>query len=279
MKLKNAAKYFDTCPVYDGYTGNLLFKVQASTFMEAAAEGSVSVRRTISLAPELTTPTHSVILLLGDRYVLGEENFDEWSGEAVRKTCWTRKVSDSFAVSTPNGVLSYTVSFNAYGQKRQLKETTLLDSSRMETYWEVSLSASITVAAGSFLKSNSIYYRVRNTYLDVDGFLTCTVDQLQHSPFSIGAVTGKVYDPVTDSYVGTSSAVQCLPLDYKICFNKQTQSDFSVAPGDMCFLLPGSLSLKTGATFTVSSGNLEGSWRALNVVKELDAWLVHVRRA
>ena len=35
MKLKNASRYFDTCPVYDGYTGAMLFKVQASTFMES----------------------------------------------------------------------------------------------------------------------------------------------------------------------------------------------------------------------------------------------------
>ena len=278
MKLKNVSRYFDTCPVYDGYSGSLLFRVQASTFMEAASEGSVSVRRTVSLDPAITIPSHSVILLLGESYVLGEVNSDEWAGEAIRKTCWTRKVSDYFKVNTPNEALSGAVGFSVYGQKRQGKETTLLDSSRMETFWEVSLSASLTVASGSILKSGTTYYRVRNTYLDTDGFLTCMADQLQYEPISISAETGKVYDPITDTYTGTSSSVQALPMDYKISFNKQTQADFAVESGDICFLLPGSLSPATGLRLTISSGELAGTWAVLNVVKELDAWNVHARR-
>ena len=278
MKLKNASRYFDTCPVYDGYSGSLLFKVQASTFMEAASEGSVSVRRTISFDPSISLPSHSVITLLSESYVLGEVNSDEWSGSAIRKTCWTRKVSDYFKVNTPNELLLASAGYSVYGQKRQVKDTNLLESSRMETFWDVSLSASLNLDAGSILKSGTTYYRVRNTYLDTDGFLTCTADQLHYDPISVSADTGKTYDPITDTYIGTSSSVQSLPMDYKICFNKQTQADFAVEPGDVCFLLPGSLTPSTGLRLTVSSGELAGNWSALNVTKELDAWNVHARR-
>lgn len=278
MKLKNASRYFDTCPVYDGYSGAMLFRVQASTFMEAASEGSVSVRRTISLAPELIVPTHSVVMLLGETYVLGEVNSDEWSGDAIRKTCWTRKVSDYFRVTTPNETLTGLSGFSLYGQKRQAKEVSLLDSSKMESYWEASLAASANVVARNILKSGTTYYRVRNTYLDVDGFLTCALDQLQYEPLSVSVETGKVYNPVTDSYTGTSSTVQALPLDYKIAFSKQTQADFAVESGDVCLLLPAGTSPSTGLKLTISTGELTGSWRVLNIVKELDAWNVHVRR-
>jgi len=278
MKLKNASRYFDTCPVYDGYSGTLLFRVQASTFMEAASEGSVSVRRTVSLAPELVVPAHSVVMLLGETYVLGEVNSDEWSGDAIRKTCWTRKVSDYFRVTTPNETLTSAPGFSLYGQKRQGRETTLLDSSRMETHWEVSLSVSASVVAGSILKSGTTYYRVRNTYIDTDGFLTCTADQLQYEPVTVSVDTGKVYNPVTDTYTGTSTSVQGLPMDYKIAFNKQTQADFAVESGDICLLLPAGTAPSTGLTLSIAMGELAGAWRVLNVVKELDAWNVHVRR-
>lgn len=278
MRLKNVARYFDTCPAYDGYSGAYLFKVQASTFMEAAAEGSVSVRRTLSLDPALTLPAHSVVTVLGDRYVTGEVNSDEWGGEAIRKTCWVRKVSDYFTVTTPQQLLTGSTGYNLYGQKRQLKEVTTLTSSELENYWEASLSTSSTVGKGAILKSGAIYFRVRLTYRGVDGFLTCYLDQLQYVPIDSAVGTGKTYDPITDSYVGTSTTVKCLPVDYNIMYDKQTQADFSVAQGDICLLLPLEANPSTGLTLSISSTNLLGEWRVLNAVKELDAWNVHVRR-
>lgn len=278
MKLKNAARYFDTCPIYDGYTGSLLFRVQASTFMEAASEGSVSVRRTISLDPAFSIPSHSVIMLLGESYVTGEVNFDEWSGSAIRKTCWIRKISDYFNIKTPEQVVTNVTTSSLYAQKRQTKESATLESSNLEAIWEASFSINAPIVKGNILKSGTTYYRVRFTYVDVDGFLTCGLDQLQYEPIQITADTGKVYDPITGAYSGTSSVVTCLPVDYKLIFDTKTQSDLAVDQGDICLILPNATNPVTGLTLTISDIRLFGKWRVLNAFRELDAWNVHVRR-
>lgn len=278
MKLKNASRYFDTCPVYDGYTGAMLFKVQASTFMESALEGSVSTRRTVSLDPSIALPAHSVIMLLGESYVTGEVNSDEWSGEAIRKTCWTRKVSDYFNAKTPQQLLNNVATSSFYGQKKQRKEVTTLESSNTENTWDGFFSINAPLTKGQFLKSGTTLYRVSFTYKDVDGFLTCGLDQLQYGVSQATVAVGKTYDPVTDTYTGTSSNYPCLPIDYKLVFDTQTQADFSVDKGDICLILPLEVNPSTGLTLTLVEPKLSGEWRVLNAFKELDAWNVHVRR-
>lgn len=278
MKLKNASRYFDTCPVYDGYTGSLLFKVQASTFMEAAAEGSVSVRRTISLDPTLDLPSHSVITVLGERYVTGEINSDEWKSEAIRKTCWTKKVSDSFRVGTVAQLLAGSTVTSIYGHKRQTKEVNTLDSSNLENFWEASISVNSGVAKSNILKSGPTLYRVRFTYVSVDGFLTCGLDQLQYTVSTAQVASGKVYNPVTDTYLGSTQSVNCLPVDYKIVYDTATQADYAVQQGDISIYLPSSITPSTGMQLSLVEPDLVGNWQILNFHSEGGAWCVHARR-
>lgn len=278
MKLRNAARYFDTCPVYDGYTGALLFNAQASTFMEAAAEGSVSVRRTLSLDPSYNLPQHSVISVLGERYVTGEENLDEWSSTSIRKACWTKKVSDYFTVSSPSAYLSGSASLNFYGQKKQVKEVSTLESSNLENVWESAFSRSATISKGQILKSGNSLYRVRLTYVSVDGFLTCVLDQLEYDILPVSSYANNIYDPVSDTYSGQTLTVNALPVDYKIVFDTQTQADLQAAQGDICLLVPQALNPRTGLNLTVAGTKLNGDWRVLNAFTELDAWNIHVRR-
>ena len=101
MRLKNAARYFDTCPVYDAYTGETLFKIQTSTFLESSTEGSTAARRVISLDPKLEVPEHSCILALDQIWITGASNPDEWNGSAIRKAYWTKLATDSLNLLTP----------------------------------------------------------------------------------------------------------------------------------------------------------------------------------
>lgn len=278
MKLKNASRYFDTCPVYDGYTGDFLFNIQASTFMEAAAEGSVSTRRTISLDPELVVPAHSVLTILGERYVTGEINSDEWSGSAIRKTCWTKKVTDLFQAFQTWQLLSNEVGTPVYGQKRQKSETTTFKSSNQENIWEGYFSANSPISKADILRISGKLYRVAYTYIDVDGFLTCGLNELQYDVKMANLDFNRVYNPITDSYSGSTLSYFCLPVDYKLVFDGQVESDFEAVPGDICLYLPVYAEPETGLTLEIADPDLTGKWRILNLYREADCWIAHVRK-
>lgn len=278
MRLKNVARYFDTCKIYDGYTDAYLFKAQSSTFMESASEGAVSVRRMLSLDPNLAIPTRAVIKVLGTLYVVGEENLDEWASEAVRKTCWTRKVSDYFSVKSPNELLTEAVGFSAYAQKGQKTQKPSYESASVFNTWEMSFSVSEAVEKNKVLTASSGTYLVNAVYKDTDGFLTAEATELDGGAISISVDAGKVYDPVSDTYTGSSISVQALLVDYRVVFDLQTQADYAAQAGDKSLILPASLSPASGLTLSFPGGELQGTWTVLNVSKFSDAFNAHIRR-
>lgn len=281
MKLKNAAKLFDTCPVYDAYTGALLFKVQTSTFLESSLEGSTASRRVISLAPEITPPAHSCILALNQLLLLGGENPDEWAGSAIRRAYWTKRITDSFRVRTPAQVLNSVPGTAVYGQRKYLRESinTQTDS-ELDPTWDIFLSKSLTPSRGMFISSATVLYRVRVSYEDVDGFRTCQSDEVDEPVRTMTFTTSSSYDPVTDSYAPATVALPSILLDYSKVFSKADAYEDKVKAGDICAVIGKSLVVPSvGQTIGIEAASrYRGNWQILKVSDELDARLLHLRR-
>jgi hypothetical protein len=278
MRLKNVARYFDTCPIYDGYSGAFLFKAQTSTFMESSAEGSVSVRRTISIDPLTSIPNHRVIDVLSEKYVVGEVNYDEWAGGVIRATCWVKKAAGLFSSKTPHEFLSGTVVPGQYGQLRFRNLVKDSSSSNIEPYWEAYFSATSSVAKGSIVTYASKRYRVSSTYTDVDGFLTAEMQELRYGIEFASFDGSKTYDPISDTYTGSSTVVSALPVDCKQLYDIKTQADHNVEVGDIQLLATSGTVASVGTSVEFSSGELKGSWRTLSVGSEIDAVSLHIRR-
>lgn len=283
MKLKNAAKYFDTLPIYDGYSGALLFKIQAATFMENNASGTTSARRIFSMAPELTPPSHSVILAMGELNLLGEQNPDEWKGTVIRKAFWVKSVTDAFRYLTPGQAALGTTGVLAHGQKKYLRETVNTQTdSQLDPMWDISLSASLsgTVKRGMFLLTGTTLMHIRTVYVDVDGFLTCQSDELDEGPVSLTFTTSaSSYNPVTDSYTNVSISTTGLVIDYAKSYVWKTQADFRGQPGDKTLVVAKSaVTSGVGQMLNINSGINTGRWSVLNISDDSDAWLLHIRR-
>lgn len=280
MKLKSAARYFDTCPVYDAYTGALLFKAQTSTFLESSVEGSTSARRVISLDPDLVIPDHSCILALGQIWVTGASNPDEWGGSAIRKAYWTKLATDSLLMYSPGAILIGNNGIPLYGNKKFLRESinTQTDS-ELDPCWDIAVSTSTTIERGYFLKSGSTLFRVRMTYSDLDGFMTLQSDEVEEAITSIVVSTSSVYNPVTDSYGVSTTTVNGIILDYSKAYTKTAITDIKSEQGDVCCLIKSNLvTVKTGQQLDIQSGKFKGSWRILSALTELDVWKLHIRR-
>lgn len=282
MKLKNAARVFDTCPVYDAYSGALLFKIQTSTFLESSTEGSTSARRTISVDPALVLPTHSAILALGQLILIGADNPDEWKGSAIRTAYWTKRITDDFKMLTPGEAALSAMGTRALGQKEYLRESLNAPTdSNLDPVWNIYISKSLTPDVGYFFRSVNTLFRVRSTYKDIDGFTTCLSDEVDEAPLAVSMAVGNAYDPITDTYTGTTVNTTGIQVDYVKAYTKKTQADFLAKTGDIALVVDrtATAGLKVGTEVTIASSIYAGKWRVLNFLQEADSFNLHLRRA
>lgn len=281
MKLKAASRFFDTCPVYDAYTGTLLFKLQTSTFLESSVEGSTASRRTISVDPSKTFPAHACILALEQIWIVGANNPDEWAGEAIRKAYWTKRVTDNFKLLTPGEAALGAVGTPVYGSRKFLRDQLNGGTdAELDPAWDISLAASVTADRGWFLKSANTLFRVRMVYDDVDGFLTCQSDEVDEVVRHVAFTTSAVYDPVTDSNAPGYTSTTAVILDYAKTYVKVSATDAKPEVGDLSMVIAKqSLVPSVGQEVTVSEGRYKGCWRVLNVYSEHDSWKLQIRKA
>jgi hypothetical protein len=280
MKLKNAARYFDTCPVYDAYTGALLFKIQTSTFLESSAEGSTAAKRVISLDPALNVPEHSCILALDQIWITGASNPDEWQGTAIRKAYWTKLATETFTLLTPGQAALSNAGQQLFGSKKYLRESLNgATDSELDPVWEISLSKSVQADRGFFLKSANTLYRVRVDYNDVDGFKTCQSDEVDEPVTQVLFTSSKVYNPITDEYAPSHISVTAITLDYSKAYTKSAITDIKPEQGDLCMVVAKlAVAPSVGVELEIQSGKFAGYWRTLAVLSEHDSWKLHIRR-
>lgn len=280
MRLKSAAKFFDTCPVYDAYTGALLFKVQTSTFLESSKEGSTAARRVISLEPSLNVPAHNCILANDQLLVVGASNPDEWQGSAIRKAYWTKLVTDNFSLLTPGQAALQSVGSPLFGSKAFLKVSVNTQTdAEYDPYWAISVSKNSTVSRGYFLKSANTLYRVRANYVDLDGFMTCEADEVDVQSTYVSFSTTNNYNPVSDSYQAGIVTTTGILLDLSKSFVRTSGTDIQFVAGDMTLIVSSqALIVNVGQEFSLQDTRYKGRWRVISVLQEQDSWNLHVRR-
>lgn len=280
MRLKSASRFFDTCPVYDAYTGTLLFKVQTSTFLESAKEGSTAARRVISVDPSFSIPTHNCLLALDQLMVVGAANPDEWAGSAIRKAYWTKLVTDNFTLLTPAQAALNSAGSPVFGSKQFLKvSSNALTDSEYDPYWAISISKNTTLERGYFLRSANTLYRVRAAYVDLDGFKTCEADEVDVNVVYASFSTTSSYDPVTDTFLPGLVTTTGVLLDLQKSYVKTSGTDLPFISGDMTLLVSkAALVVNIGQEFSISDSRYKGRWRVIGLLEEHDAWNLHIRR-
>ena len=280
MKLKQVSRYFDTCPVYDAYSGQALFKVQTANFMERATEGSTATRRVISVDPSITMPSHSCILALDQILIVGGGNPDEWNGEAIRQAYWVKLATDTMTLLTGGQAAERSTGTPIFGSKKYSRGIANGGTdSELDPYWKISVSANTSALRGYFLKSGSTLYRVRLEYNDVDGFKTLESDEVDEPNLYVSFTTGQRYDAVADTYMPAYNTTTGIALDYSKVYTKVAATDLKAEQGDICMLISiNSITPKAGQQLSIQEGKYKGPWRVLSALLENDAWKLHIRR-
>jgi hypothetical protein len=276
MKLKAAARRFDTCPVYDAYNNALLFKAQVSTFLEASPDGSTAKRRVLSVDPSITPPTHSTINVLNELWVVGDGILDEWRGGAIRASYWMKASSGLFSLVTPGQACSGTVVAAQHGQRDYLKDTVNgVTDAQYDPFWIFHFSKNAVIAKGTLVKQGPTLYRVRTVHLSLEGFKTAQCDEIDYGVISSTFTSTGVYNPVLDTYSAASVTVPSILLDYYKVYEFRTQASPSNLAGDMALIVAkSSVSPVVGQNVVVNSE----SWRIIAIVSDQDAWSLHIRR-
>lgn len=300
MKLANAAKYFDRVSMADAYTGTAMpYKVQFSTFEETDPDGSVSRRRSMSLAPGLTLPARRVASLLGEIWLLGEPSADAVFDKVIRQTVPMRRVTNLAQALTPGQAVTASTGLAIYGRLEQVKNT--VDTATSSDYLPF---FTLTLAGADFKNLNSGWaqvpgffriedgtlFRCRTSYPAEDGMTVVEADLIDRYGLTQAQVTTGAYDPVTDTFAGTTSTFQTLVMPTHQLYRRKAEAE-KFKPEDLTVLVRFAdyPAPKVGTPLQIRIPEFNSAAPAPNaplspvqivgITLEADCWNLHVRRA
>ena len=279
MKLKSAARYFDTDTVTDGYTGALLFKAQFSSYESAAPDGSFQRRRVVSVAPGIAPASRRVVVVQGMRWIMGELVTDAFKDKPIRQTSAAKEATDLFTLLTPAQAALKNTGTLIYGHKQYLKDTVnSVTDSNYDPQYEIFFGITENLKAGHFLKSAQQYLHIRSLQYANEGYWVAVSDELATNPATDAEVTATfagVYDPVTETHAAGVTTTGIMLDMYKL-YNFNTEADPRNQAGDMSLIVAKSaVTPKADQLITIAGVN----WRNIKFTPYFDAWNIQLRRA
>jgi hypothetical protein len=278
MDLRDAARRFNDAEAFDGYTGEYVFNCHFSSFDDHSAAGATARRRALGLTDEDTVPARQVVSIYNDRWLVGSGNPDSFGGKVLRRVYNMKRSTDLAAVLTPAQACMSATGTLAYVHKQWFREVVNVPTdSKIDNFWTVFIAPGEPVEPGTFFRCGSVLLRARNTYLPVEGLRVAQCDDIDFATQKtlLFRENGN-FDAATDSYPALNYSVFGLVVDYTKLFRLRTSADLRAEPGDVSVLVPqASITPVVGAKFMLGAI----AWRVLSVEAELDAWLMHCRRA
>lgn len=273
MKLKNAAKYFDTDSVYDAYTGDLLFRAQFSTFEGALPDGSFHRRRTVSAAPEVVAAPRRVVTVQGTTWIMGELIAEGFKDKPIRKSSSAKEVTSLYDLLTPGqAALREPAGINQlYGHANYLKDTVnSLTDSAYDPQYEVTFALPEIIQAGNFLRSSKHFLHIRTVQFANEGYWIATADEIAAAPTQNSC-------EVAVSFLGTNNTTTTgILLDMYKLYNFNTQADPRNQAGDMTLIVAKASTTPIPGQLLEVAGE---EWRNIKFTEYHDAWNIQIRRS
>lgn len=281
MKLSQAAKFFDRDSVYDGYTGDFLFKAQFSSFDSGQPDGSFARRRTISVAPSVIPPVRNAVTVHSERWLVSDFIVDGFFDKPIRKTASAKAVTDLFHLLTPGqAALNLSSDVQAYGQESYLKDTVNTGTnSDYNPQYEVSFGISETIPDEHFVRSDTKLYHVRTLYTALEGFHVATCDLIagthdNDNKFVTVVFSGAI-NPITELPAAGVTTTGILMFAYKL-YQLATEGDPSNRPGDKTLIVAQSAVTPVNGTAILIDG---APYRIFSAQLYYDSWNLRVRKA
>lgn len=273
-ELVDVASHFDDVSINDAYTGTFAFYGQFSSFDESSPDGSVTKKRSLSVRPGTVIPTRQAISFFDEKWLVGDGNTDALQNTAVRKAYWMKKSTGLYTRLTPGQVCSGAAGVTMHGSIGYLKDTVNgVTDTEYDPFWDLYTALGEGTVKGQFFKLGTDFFRVRGVHNEASGFTLAQCDAIE--PGNVTSVTLAsvgAYDPVTDTYAGSSSVVTGILLEPSKFYRYATKADDKYNSGDMTLIVPSTVTVNS--TLTISGA----TWRVLDVQAELDAYALHIRK-
>ncbi len=277
MRLHDAARYFDDDQVLDAYTSAFLFNAQMISPAEHVS-GDTFRRHTLSAGDGHASPARGAVRVMGDVWMLGDNNPDGFKGSVLRRNYSLKRATGLLNLRTPAQACLGTAGTAMYAYKEFYHD--MIDNpteSEYDTLWNVYCALNESVSKGSFFVEGSTVFRVRNSYRTVEGFNLAETDQFDADAVQAAVfITTGTLNLVTDKYPTASIATTVIQTDVFKFYRFRTEVEASRKPGDLTvFVAKSALTPAVGGNFTMQGS----TWRITSVVSEIDAWVLHARRA
>lgn len=285
MKWRNLNRFFDRDKAYDSYTGDYLYKVQATTFSEQGLDGNVQRKRTLSMDPDIVLPVHGCLTMYGEAWITSRPLVEGFYSRAARKTCIARLGTNQFCVLTPNAAVNQTLDSPKFGHVKHLKDTVNSGTdSQYDPQYAISMAEAEKPVKGYFLQdaANNDLYSVRSVYFDAEGFRVVVSDLLDSSltnpTLAVGLVPVEILgdlDPMTEARQVIDDRPGIL-MDMYLAYNYTNQAQETNHAGDMSLIVAGDSLVQAGHLVTTHG---ETNWLVLSVQPYHDGLLVQLRSA
>ena len=285
MRLHKVAQFFDRDPVYDFYTGSLLFKGQFASYEGNQMDGTVQRRRTLSLAPNLQLPYRRVLRIYNETWIVGSPLTDGWESTPIRQTAICKLATDTGAVYKPGDWLKPgqpvqdVVAWNAEFLKNTVNTQT---SSEYSPQYRVWAGVNEPIEPGWLMVSQTPTGKerlviVRSLLEDPTGFVQVFADEATNDygfkAWGMFDVQG-VMNPITEQ-VAFLGNMRMLIVDMYKMYNYRTAFDEKSAPGDLgAYAAKGAVSVGS----TVAAGGYEFMVLRVTPMHALDADILHLRK-
>lgn len=273
-ELFDVACHFDDISISDAYTGTHAFKGQFSSFEESSPDGTTSKKRTLSVKPGTAIPARRTISFLSEVWIVGDGNVDGIYDRAIRTAYWMKKSTGLVTRKTPAQLCNNLAGVQFHASRNYLKDTVNgVSDTEYDPFWDVFTALNEGTAKGHFLLQDSKLVRVRGCHDEASGFTLAQCDELDAGALvSVSITTGNTYNPITDTYSGTSSTVTGVLMEASKFYRYATKADEKYNSGDMTLIL--AVSQPAGTLITIGGV----TWRVQNVQAELDGYALHIRR-
>lgn len=277
MKLKNAAKAFDTTKAVDAYNVFSSFMCQVEPLDMYRTEGTRIKIRNMSTAPAVDVPTRRVIKLDAQAYLVSDASYDYWGKEKIRARYVIQGADYVVEIRTIPEVLAEvaglqayaSIDFNKYGTDER-------DNADYHPQYHIFFGEKeAEVQENSIISTSTRSYLVKNSYTTTSGLVDALCNELDSPVIDSATFKDRTYSPVTDSYTESSSTVRCIRVRWQDHFKYLSQGSKDFERGDMVVFVPLSMTPNSGDTFTL----VDGTWRVLTSVQFNGYRSLHVRRA
>jgi hypothetical protein len=282
MRLQNAARYFDQVVCADAYLPSAMFRAQLDLFDDSKRDGATVERRVLSVDPRETLPLRGAFMTAGDTFVMGAQHQDSYGNNPIRLKFVCHKADGLASLQTLEQAILGTAGIGAYAARLWVKDNkNVVATSVVDSFYNIFLSATESVAVASIVTLDGRVHIVRNTLIAASGFLLCEADELTSNAVSPVVYTdrsGQAYDSSADA-VGSLSTVSCNTLWHRFQsgYEYLRASADKFEPGDITanFSKSNIPSPGAGDTFTL----LGDTWRVHSVRDNgANVWMLHACR-